>query len=210
MAISLKAAVFTLLLAVPAPALAQSSLALFVDGGPVLNQDRTWGGLTVRNAGLSVGGGARIGSRTEVRILLERPPATTLSSTHQAYTGLPPVVFAHVTTRERVRNQTISVMVGRLFPIGARYTVTTSLGMSSTRRSDGSTTITEHVNTGARTEAPTTRAPGWAGPVFGAGAIVAITKHFSVVPEARLIWDFGAEVRSSVIYRTALNARWTF
>jgi hypothetical protein len=210
MAVSLKTALFTLLLAVPAPALAQSTVALFIDGGPMLNKDMTWAGQQVRNAGLSVGGGAKIGSRTEVRILLERPPATTLSSTHQAFTGFPPVVFAHVTTRERVRNQTISVMVGRLFPVGARYTMTASLGMSSARRSDGSTTITENVNTGARTEAPSTRAPGWAGPVFGAGAIVAITKHFSVVPEARLIWDFGAETRSSRIYRTALNARWTF
>lgn len=183
--------VLAVLLSVGSPALAQGEARFFVDGGPIFNKDMSWGDRHISNAGVSFGGGIRIAERAEVRVLMEVPSVTTIVDAHDVYGGSPPVVVERVIDRVRARNRTASVMVARLFPLGPRHALATSIGWSSSRRVDdpGSST--------------------WGGPVFGLGGIVALTSHFAVVPEARAIWYPAAE-NGSVIVRTGLGARWTF
>jgi hypothetical protein len=179
--------VLTVLQGAAGPVMGQCA---FVDGGPMLNQDMSWGDRKIRNAGVSVGGGVRIGTRTEVRVLVEVPPVTRIVASHDEYRGNPPVAV-RVTNDVRIRNRTVSAMLARLFPVGHHSDVTASVGWSSSRCVDdpGSST--------------------WGGPVFGFGGIVVVARHFAVVPEARAIWYPAAE-NGSVIFRTGLGARWMF
>ena len=183
--------VFAFLLTTAAPAAAQCEIAAFVDGGPMLNQDMSWGERHITNTGVGLGGGIRIGERTEVRVLLEIPPVTKLVDAHDVYGGSPPVVVARVTREVRARNRTVSAVVTRLFPVGRRNHITTSIGWSNSRRVDDPVSST------------------WGGPVFGFGGIVAVSRHFSLVPEARAIWYPAAE-NGSVIFRTGVGGRWMF
>jgi hypothetical protein len=166
----------------------------FVDGGPMLNRDMTWGDRTITNAGLTFGGGVRIGARTEVRLLLEVPPVTVIQSSHDEQRGNPPnpPVLVRVTDTARIHNRTMSAMVARLFPVGRRSDVTASVGWSSSRRVDDPVSAS------------------WGGLVLGFGGIVGVTGHLAIVPEARVIWYGPFAENGSVILRTGLGARWTF
>jgi hypothetical protein len=185
--------VLTVLLSLGTPALAQCELKGFVDGGPMLNRDMTWGDRTISNAGVTFGGGVRIGARTEVRLLVEVPPVTVIQSSHDEQRGNPPnpPVIVRVTDTARIRNRTMSAIVTRLFPAGRRSAVTASVGWSRSRR------VADPISS------------SWGGFVVGFGGIVGVTGHLAIVPEARVIWSGPWAESGSVILRTGLAARWT-
>ena len=103
-----------LLLAAPLPVSAQPVSGVFIAGGPILNNDMSWGGDRVRNVGLSIGGGLTIGRRTEVGVLVEVPPATTITDTADYYGGSPPRLVQRATYEIRARNRTVAFVVTRL------------------------------------------------------------------------------------------------
>jgi hypothetical protein len=200
------------LLAAPLPVMAQPATPIFVGGGPILNRDMTWAGSEVRNVGVSLSGGVRLGPRIEIGVQVEIPPATTLIATTDYYGGeSPPRVIERATSRLRARNRTVAITVARLFPVMTRLQLTTTAGWSSSKRLDDVTTTVQSVDSGAIVDRPDS-GPGsneWGGPVFGAGAIVALTSHIAVVPEMRFIWYPAAE-NGSAIVRTGIGARWSF
>jgi hypothetical protein len=210
MAKPIPACVGVLLLSLSGSAFAQSSTRVFISGGPMLNQDMSWGGHTITNAGLSLGGGLEISEWTEIRVAVEIPPATTLISSYNIYNGMPPVAQERVTIHTRARNRTIAVMLGRRFPVAQRLELATSVDWSSSRRADtGQRTVTS-LETGARVEEPQVHdSISWPGPVFAIGGMVAVSKHLSLVPEARLIWYPLAE-NGNAIVRMAVESRRTF
>ena len=61
-----------LLLAAPIGAVAQTEgVHVFIDGGPLLNHDMTWGHGVVTTAGGTLGGGIHLGPHSEIRLMVD-------------------------------------------------------------------------------------------------------------------------------------------
>jgi hypothetical protein len=201
-----------LLLAAPLGAAAQTTaLHVFVDAGPLLNRDMTWGDSRVSTAGVAFGGGIHLGPHSEVRLFVDWPAsATVVSGSSLLYAGTPPVPTASVTVRTEARNRSVSVAFAWLVPGGRRWAFTPSVGYSTSRRADALTITTTPLPSGAPVEV--TRPPSnrpWGGLLFGAGVVAHMTPHLAIVPEVRMIVYPTAE-NGGTIVRGAVSARWSF
>ena len=200
-----------LLLAATASTAAAQDVRLFAEGGPMRNRDVTWGAHGIANTGFSAGGGIRLGSRTEIRVLVDVPPASTIVSSADHYNGTPPALTERVVYTARVRNWTGAVLLTRLYPIGRHARLAASAGWSTSDRVDSVTTATIDARTERILESY--RDDGshrsWEGPMFAAGAIVPLSSHFALAPEVRAVVYPAAESGRAMV-RTGVNARWTF
>jgi hypothetical protein len=200
-----------LLLAVTATTATAQDVVLFVEGGPMRNRDLTWGGHDVANTGFSAGGGVRLGSRTEIRALVDVPPASTIVSSADHYSGTPPALTERVVYMSRVRNWTGAVLLTRLYLVGGHVRLAASAGWSSSDRIDSVTTVTIDARTERTLESDRNDGShrSWEGPMFAAGAIVPLSSHFALAPEVRAVVYPAAESGRAML-RAGVNARWTF
>jgi hypothetical protein len=206
------ALVTSLLLMLPAGAAAQTTgVRVFVDGGPLLNRDMTWGTSRVSNAGVAIGGGVHLGPHSEIRLLVDLPAsATVVSGSSLEYAGTPPRPIANVTVATQARNRSVSAAFAWLIPGGRRWEVTPFVGYSSSHRADALTITTTPRSGGAPTAVtrpPSNRA--WGGILLGSGVLLHMTPHLALVPDVRLI-AYPAAENGGTIVRSAIAARWMF
>jgi hypothetical protein len=201
-----------LLLAAPIGAAAQTEgVHLFVDGGPLVNHDMTWGQSVVTTAGGTLGGGIHLGPHSEIRLIVDLPAsATVVSGSSLQFSGTPPVPTASVTVATQAQNRSVSVAFAWLIPGGGRWSVTPSVGYSSSHRADALTITTTPLPSGTPDQI-TRPASGrvWGGILLGAGVVVRATSHLALVPEVRAI-SYPTAENGGTIVRGAFSARWMF
>jgi hypothetical protein len=201
-----------LLLMIAGNAAAQTTgVHLFVDAGPLLNHDMTWGSSHVSTAGVAFGGGIHLGPHSEIRVLVDLPAsATVVSGSGLQYSGTPPTPTASVTVATQAQNRTVSIAFAWLIPGGSRWSVTPSVGYSSSHRADALTITTAPLPSGPPVEVmrPASNRV-WGGLLLGAGVVWHMSSHLAFVPEVRTITYPTAE-NGGTIVRGAFNARWSF
>jgi hypothetical protein len=199
------------LLATPLCAWAQTTgVHLFVDGGALLNSDRTWGTSRVSTAGVAVGGGVHLGPHSEIRVLIDLPAsATVVSGSSLQYAGTPPVATASVTATTQAQNRSGSIAFAWLIPGGRRWAITPFAGYTSSHRADAVTYTTTPLPSGTPVEVTRPSLNHvWDGMLLGAGVVCHTGPQLAFVPEVRLIAYPGEN--GGTIVRTAFNMRWTF
>jgi hypothetical protein len=201
-----------LLITAPLTAAAQvDGVHLFVDAGPLLNHDMTWGSSHVSTAGVAFGGGIHIGPHSEIRVLVDLPAsATVVSGSSLQYSGTPPTPTASVVVATQAQNRTVSIAFAWLIPGGSRWSVTPSVGYSSSHRADALTIATTPLPSGPPVEvmrpAPSSRPPHTR---FDAGLVWHTSSHLAFVPEVRAI-SYPTAENGGTIVRGVFNARWSF
>ena len=194
-----------------APAAAQTfTVTPFVEAGPVLTHDGTWGSPAIVAASAAGGGGVRIGPHAEVRVTVDLTPATdVVTAPASYYEGNPPVETSRVTYLIRARDRSVSVMFGWPLRAGSRLDITPSIGLARIHRVDSVTAATVMLSTGERVEreVPESGRHCCDAPAFGLAAVARLTAHLSLVPEIRAIWYSPAD-NAGVILRSGMGVRY--
>ena len=164
-----------------------SSTGLFVGGGAFADLDHTWG-TDATSAGFNASAGLDVDRHLGVRVGIEVPRTV--------------VVPCGTRCVERHRSLSWSALIDLHGQVSGRVRVGVLAGITSASHFSVFALSTDSFGTGDTFP--------WWGAAVGVEFPVALTRHLSIAPEARLEWFPLADYGRTTIFRPGASIRWRF